>query len=86
MFTFDPNVVEAILVAGIGGLPVRVIVAFLKQQFNLSGIVALAVTFVVCAAATAIYLAIAGFTWWGFAIYTAFVFMASQGWYQATKP
>ena len=83
--TFDPNIVTAILAAGIGGLPVRAVVALIKNQFGLTGIAVIAVTLVACAAATALYLAIAGFTWWGFAIYTAFVFMSSQGWYQTTK-
>ena len=81
----DLSVVEIILVSGIGGLGVRAIVSQLKNFLKLNSQFAnLALTFVVCAAATAAYLVPVGWNWGLFAVYTAFVFAASQGWYRAS--
>jgi len=81
----DLGIVEAILVSGLGGLGVRVVVSMLKDFLRLNNkLLMLALTLVVCGVAVAIYLIPVGFAWGLFATYTAFVFMASQGWYRAT--
>ena len=53
-------------------------------EVKIRKILTLALTLVVCGVAVAIYLVPIGFAWGIFAAYTAFVFMASQGWYRAT--
>lgn len=87
----DLAIVETILVSGLGGLGVRAVVSLLKELFKLDTldvkirkILTLVLTLVVCGVAVAIYLVPVGFAWGLFAGYTAFVFMASQGWYRAT--
>ena len=81
----DLGIVEAILVSGLGGLGVRAVVSLLKDFLRLNNKpLTLALTLIVCGAAVAIYLIPLGFAWGLFAVYTAFVFMASQGWYIET--
>jgi len=81
----DLGIVEAILVSGLGGLGVRAVVSLLKDFLRLNNKpLTLALTLIVCGVAVAIYLIPIGFAWGLFAAYTAFVFMASQGWYRAT--
>jgi len=83
---FDPGVVELILVTGIGGVGVRVLSAAAKNFLKVKGFLALLVSVVICAAATAVYLVGAGsFTWGMLAGYTAFVFLSANFIYRATK-
>jgi len=83
---FDPAVVELILVTGIGGLGVRALTALLKNWLKAKGFLAVAISLVVCAAATAVYLVPAGiFSWIDLAGYTAFVFVGANLIYRATK-
>jgi len=81
----DFTVIETILVSGIGGLGVRALTAQIKKWLGIKGFWVYLVSLGVCAAATAAYLFAAGWNWLAFAIYTAFVFLAANGWYQATK-
>ena len=83
---FDPGIVELILVAGIGGVGVRALTAALKNWLKVKGFLAVIVSLVVCAAATAVYLIPAGiFSWGNLAGYTAFVFVSANLIYRATK-
>ena len=73
-----------ILVSGLGGLGVRAVTAMLKNALRVKAFLAYLLSLVVCAAATAGYLFIAGWSWLSFAVYTAFVFLAANGWYRAS--
>ena len=82
---FDINMVEVILVSGIGGVGVRAITGWLKKQLVVKGFLAYALSLVICAAATAMYLVPVGWNTTLFVMYTAFVFASANGIYRATK-
>jgi hypothetical protein len=82
---FDINMVEVILVSGIGGVGVRAITAWLKTKLVVKGFVAYLLSLGVCAAATAAYLVPMGWNTTLFVMYTAFVFASANGIYRATK-
>ena len=83
---FDINMVEVILVSGIGGVGVRAITGWLKKQLNVKkGFVTYVLSLVACAAATAAYLVPVGWNTTLFVMYTAFVFASANGIYRATK-
>ena len=82
---FDINMVEVILVSGIGGVGVRAITAWLKARLRVKGFVAYLLSLVICAAATAMYLVPVGWNTTLFLMYTAFVFASANGIYRATK-
>jgi len=81
--TFDPAVVDAILVAGLGGLGVTALTEMLKRLLKAAGALSYVISGVVSAASTAAYLAMSGtFNIVSFAIYSVLVFLTANGIYK----
>ena len=81
----DPGVAEIILGFSIGGIGLRVAIAWLKDKLNVAGILALLLSIACCAVAVAVYMAIAGWAWTCFIFWTGLVFTGTQVVYRATK-
>jgi hypothetical protein len=80
---FDPAVVDAIIVTGIGGLGVAALTELIKRLLKAAGVLAYVISGVVSAAATAMYLVTSG-SWdiLSFAIYSVLVFLSANGIYK----
>lgn len=82
---------EFILTFAAGGLSLRALVGWLKKQTGVKGFLALALTLLVCVAASAVYILVAPLfglevVGWGSFLYLACeVFVGTQIWYRATK-
>jgi len=82
---------EFILTFALGGLSLRALVGWLKEQTGVKGFLALLLTLVVCVVASAAYILAAPLfglevVGWGSLLYLACeVFVGTQVWYRATK-
>jgi len=83
---FDPEVLLAILAAGIFGLPIDKAIKFVKDKLNVSGVWVYLIEVIVCAVPVSIYQAATGFIVSELLIYTFFVFLSVHGWYIVKKP
>jgi hypothetical protein len=82
----DLNLVQVILDFAVGGITLRVIIAFLKQALHFNGIPAMLLTIVCCLLATAIFLLTTGnFSWICLVIVGFAVYSGSQVAYRVTK-
>ena len=85
------NPAEFLLTFALGGLSLRALVGWLKEQTGVKGILALLLTLVICAAASAAYILVAPLFglvvvgWDGFLYLACEVFVGTQVWYRATK-
>lgn len=80
----DPNVAELILAFSVGGITLRALIALMKEQLKVKGILALLLTFACCAGAVLIYMAFTGFVWMCFLLYVCLVFAGTQLAYRMT--
>lgn len=78
MNTCDPGIVEIILGFSVGGMGLRVAIAWVKKKLGAKGFGAHLITFGMCAAAVVIYMSITGWVWACFLFWTCLVFTGTQ--------
>ena len=84
--TFDPSIVLVILATGILGFPVESVIQILKTKLKVAGVLALALSMLVCLVASAIYfVTIAGWDVKLFLLYGLLAFASTQSWYRKRK-
>ena len=84
MNTCDPGIVEIILGFSVAGITLRMVITWLKDKLRVKGFLALGLTFVCCAIAVVVYMALTGWAWMCFLFWTCLVFAGTQTAYRAT--
>lgn len=82
---FDPEVLIALLAAGILGIPIDKVIKWVKDALRLTGFITYVFEVIICAIPVAIYQAAAGWIWGDLIMYTFFVFLSVHGWYVVKK-